>query len=194
MLAVWFFCAGDISWSKTGCLLVVDLIRQELVSPIEFQVEFVSTSGKRVQTIDLKGYRLEICDYDFGEYHLKIRAPGCFETTLFGIGKRYPREETYRVPIPSCLARQASGSAGTADACIVHLRIQDFQTKAIPQASIRVGTERASSADEYGRLTILLPTSGDVLDVEVTAPGYRPTTERMRCESRVRSATSYRHI
>ncbi len=164
------------------------------MSPNEFQVDLVSTSGYRVHTIALKGYRLEICDYDFGEYHLTIRAPGCFETTLFGIGKRYPREETYRVPIPSCLSSQAHGTAGTADACIVHLRIQDYQTKPVSNAIVRVGGQPYSSADEYGRLTILLPISGDVLDVEVEATGYRRTTERMGCESRIRFANSYRHI
>jgi len=194
VFAICFFYASDLSWSKPGCLLVVDIVRQELVSPSEFQVELVSTLGDRVQSIALKGYHLEICDYDFGEYHLNIRAVGCFEITLLGIGKRYPSEESYRVPIPSCPASQAHGTAGTADGCIVHIRIQNSQSTAVPQAVVRVGDQAYSSADEYGRISILLPNSGDVLDVQVTATGYRRTTERMRCESRLRFAASYKRI
>jgi hypothetical protein len=194
LLAGFFLYASHPAWSKSGCLLVVDLVRQEIVSPSEFQVELVSTLGDRVQTIALKGYHLEICDYDFGEYNLHIRAVGCFETTLLGIGKRYPSEETYRVPIPQCPTSQASGVAGTANVCTVHLRLKESHTKAIPGAVVRIGIGKELVADEFGRLSILLPSNGKSVEVEFAAKGFRRATERMRCESMSNGDTSYRHV
>lgn len=194
IIIIWLSFSSSPSWGKDGCLLVVDIVRQEIVSPSEFQVELVSTSGNRVQAMVLKGSRLEICDYDFGEYHLKIRAVGCFETTLFGIGKHYPDFETYRVPVPTCGHSQAYGVGGTAAACLVNIRIRDSQSKPVPHAVVRVGDGRDKTADEYGRLAIMLPISGEMLAVEITAKGYRREVERMRCESRRLSDTSNRYV
>lgn len=172
-----------MGWEK--CLLRIDLSRDEDSRKGEIVAELIGDNGAGsvVFRAATKETTIEICDFPFGDFVLRLRQDFCFDLHVFGISNHYPFEEQRRIYLPKYAGYGASTFITATGSCPMAFRVSDADSAIpVPGASIELEGGSSLKTDRYGRILLALPWRKKV-PISVSAEGYRLQVEEVTCPS-----------
>lgn len=140
-------------------------------------VELRDPTGKMVLQEQVHGPVLTICDFGPGPHSLTTGGNQCHPTTISNLYMKMGHPISLRVRQQKCEIYSSEHSG-----CEFLARIRDERGRAISGARLLLnGFEGPERSDEFGRLVIWLVSAHN--DVVADAPGYRPQSIAVQCES-----------